>query len=118
MPKEHRGYIAMTALFILMSLPGAIGDLVQPQMVVDIMETIDMPLYVLTLMGIWKVLGVIALARPQFKRINEWAYAGFFFDLTGAAWCHAAGGDLAGVAPPLVLLAVLIGSYKLRPDPV
>lgn len=49
------------------------------------MAKIGLPLYVLTLVGIWKLLGFVALAAPRFRRINEWAYAGFVFDLTGAA---------------------------------
>ena len=43
------------------------------------------PLYFITIIGFWKVLGAITLLAPGFPRLKEWAYAGIFFDLTGAA---------------------------------
>ena len=115
MERANLGYRLTTGLFCLAILPGAIGDLVQPEMVVEMMEAIDLPLYILTLIGIWKLLGVVALAMPRFRRINEWAYAGFFFDLTGAVWVHLAGGDpVSSVIPAAVLLVPLGASYMLR----
>jgi len=110
-----RAYIALTALFSVAILPGAVLDIAQPDFVVDAMATIDMPLYVITLIGVWKLLGIVALALPRFRRINEWAYAGFFFDLTGAAFAHAAAGDVpSSVITPLVFLPLLGASYFLR----
>ena len=114
MSKKKVAYITATVLFSIAILPGAILDIVQPEMMVEVMANLGIPLYIGTLIGVWKLLGVAALARPKFKRINEWAYAGFFFDLTGAAYVHAASGDNAGSAPPLVLLAVLVASYVMR----
>jgi len=114
MPKSKTAYIATTALFCVLIAPSAVMNIVQPEMVVEAMARIQMPLYVLTLMGIWKVLGIVALARPNLRWLNEWAYAGFFFDLTGAAFSHGAGGDWMGVAPPLVFLCLLMTSYTLR----
>ncbi|MCB9764216.1 MAG: DoxX family protein [Alphaproteobacteria bacterium] len=115
MNKLKLGYVAATALFCLGTLPGAVMDIVQPSMIVDMMHAIDMPLYILTLVGVWKLLGVVALALPRLGRLNEWAYAGFFFDLTGAAWCHTMGGDTAAsVVTPLVFLIPLGASYLLR----
>ncbi len=114
MNKKKTAFIAVTALFSLAILLGAVMDITQPEMVVTIMESIGLPLHLLTLIGIWKLLGVGALAFPKFRRVNEWAYAGFFFDLTGAAYVHAAAGDWAGVAPPFVLIGLLLTSYRLR----
>ena len=109
-------YIVTTVLFVLAIAPSSILDIVQPEIVVTTMEGIDLPLYVLTLIGFWKILGIIALALPRFRRVNEWAYAGFFFDLTGAAWVHFAGGDTAvSIITPLVFLVLLAPSYLLRP---
>lgn len=74
------------------------------------------PPYMLTVLGIWKLLGVIAIVIPRFPRLKEWAYAGFFFDLTGAAASHIFSGDgLAVAAQPLVFLALVIASWALRP---
>jgi hypothetical protein len=113
-PKKNTAYVAVTVLFCIAIMPGAIMDIVQPDMVVELMEKISMPMYLLTLLGVWKLLGVLTLAVPKLDRFKEWAYAGFFFDLTGAAYSHAAGGDPAGVVPPLVILSLLLASYFLR----
>ena len=70
-----------------------------------------------TIIGTWKLLGVAALALPRLPILKEWAYAGFFFDFTGAFASHAASADgFDKLAPPLILLAVLMGSYALRPS--
>ena len=114
MTKTKMAYIGVTGLFALAMVPGVIGDLVQPEIVVEMAGILGVPLALLTLVGIWKLLGVIALATPRFERLKEWAYAGFFFDLTGAAVLHFAAGDTAGVAPPLVLVGLLGASYWLR----
>ena len=112
---KRPAYFAITALFCLMIAPSGVMDIVQPDFVVEAMEIIGMPMSALALIGVWKLLGIVALAQPRFTRINEWAYAGFFFDLTGAAWVHWAGGDaLYAVVTPLVFLVPLAASYALR----
>ena len=115
MSKTRFAYPAVTALFCVAILPGAVMDIVQPPMVVELMSIIDLPMYVLTLIGVWKLLGVVALSLPRFRRINEWAYAGFFFDLTGASFCHWAGADtMTSIVVPLMFLLPLGASYVLR----
>jgi len=80
------------------------------------MRQLGFPLYVVILLGVWKVLGSIALVVPGFALLKEWAYAGIFFDLTGAAWADAAmRGAWWHVAAPLVILVILYGSWALRP---
>lgn len=69
-----------------------------------------------TWMGALKLLGAVALLIPALPRAKEWVYAGFFFVFTGAAWSHfAIGHDIGHIAPPLVMLGLLAGSYFLRP---
>lgn len=74
------------------------------------------PIYFLTLLGIWKILGVIAVLIPKFPVLKEWVYAGFFFAMSGAVYSHLAVGDggkeLFG---PLLLLVLTIVSWYLRP---
>jgi len=45
------------------------------------------PPYLLTIFAVWKLPGALALLvpRPRFPRLKEWAYAGAFFNYTGAA---------------------------------
>ncbi|MCD6010675.1 MAG: DoxX family protein [Flavipsychrobacter sp.] len=74
------------------------------------------PVYFLTIIGVWKILGVIALLIPKFPLLKEWAYAGFFFLLTGAIFSHIAVGDPAGENfPAVLLLALTVISWYLRP---
>jgi uncharacterized membrane protein YphA (DoxX/SURF4 family) len=74
------------------------------------------PPYFASILGAWKLLGAIAIVVPGIPRVKEWAYAGFFFDLTGAAATRAFVGDgAADIAAPLVFLALVAASWALRP---
>jgi uncharacterized membrane protein YphA (DoxX/SURF4 family) len=74
------------------------------------------PAYFATILGVWKLLGAIAIVVPGIPRLKEWAYAGFFFDLTGAAATRAFVGDSAAdILAPLVFLALVAASWALRP---
>lgn len=74
------------------------------------------PAYLLSILGVWKILGAIAVVVPGVPLVKEWAYAGFFFELTGAAASHALAGHGAGqIAQPLLFLALVIASWALRP---
>ncbi len=78
------------------------------------------PAYFVTILGVWKVLGPIAILVPRFPRLKEWAYAGIFFDLTGAAASSAAVGGYGAyafhVVVPLVLAVLAMASWALRPE--
>jgi hypothetical protein len=73
-----------------------------------------------TILGVWKLLGAITLLVPGFPRLKEWAYAGIFFGMTGAAVSHAMKGDFGPYAFHLIVtlsLAVLaVISWALRPQ--
>ena len=103
-----------TGFFALAMLPGAVMNILQPAVAVDMAAQLGIPLLLLTLVGIWKLLGVTALLVPGFPRLREWAFAGFFFDLSGAAYLHIAAGDYAGAPASLVLVALLVAAYVLR----
>jgi len=74
------------------------------------------PVYILTLLGIWKVLGVIAVLIPKLPLLKEWAYAGFFFVVSGAIFSHIAAGDaVSSIFPALLLLILTFLSWYFRP---
>jgi VIT1/CCC1 family predicted Fe2+/Mn2+ transporter len=74
------------------------------------------PSYLMTIIGIWKILGVIAILIPKRPLLKEWAYAGFFFVMSGAVISHLIVGDPAGRTLPAVLLFVLVLiSWYFRP---
>ena len=82
----------------------------------DMIAHLGYPLYLLTLLGVWKMLGVAAVLIPKFPRLKEWAYAGFFFVMTGAAFSHLAAGDpVTALIPSLLLLVLTIISWYFRP---
>ncbi|MDC3955244.1 DoxX family protein [Polyangium jinanense] len=111
------GYWAATGLLAFAFAAGGVGDLSGAPQVLEGMTHLGYPAYFATILGVWKVLGAVALLAPRFPRLKEWAYAGIFFDLTGAAASHAASGDPAGkVITPLVLVAIAAASWALRPE--
>ncbi|ANI88229.1 DoxX-like family protein [Arachidicoccus ginsenosidimutans] len=74
------------------------------------------PIYLLVILGIWKILGTIAVLVPKFPLVKEWAYAGFFFIMSGAIFSHIASGDsIDAIFPSLFLLMLTIISWYLRP---
>jgi hypothetical protein len=85
-----------------------------------IVPELGYPMYFFAILGFWKALGAIAILWPGFPRLKEWAYAGIFFDLTGAAAsCVAVGGYGAygfHVIAPLVIAGFMVASWALRPE--
>lgn len=73
------------------------------------------PAYFLTILGIWKILGVVVVLIPRFPLLKEWAYAGFFFAMSGAAFSHIAADTMNEIFPSLLLLALTIVSWYFRP---
>ena len=104
----------MVAFFIgsggaaeLLGVPGTVQGLVQ----------LGYPAYFATIIGFWKLMGAIAILVPRFPRLKEWAYAGIFFNMTGAAatsmFTHSATWHLI---VELVLAALTVASWALRPS--
>ncbi len=84
---------------------------------VEFILKLGYPIYFLTLLGVWKILGVIAILIPRFLVLKEWAYAGFFFSMTGAIYSHLAfGNPVSEIFPPLLLLVLTMTSWILRPE--
>lgn len=74
------------------------------------------PLYFLTILGVWKILGVLAILIPKYPLLKEWAYAGFFFAMSGALFSHFASGDGAKeYFGPSLLIVLTILSWYFRP---
>jgi len=82
----------------------------------DMMHHLGYPVYLLLLLGIWKLLGAVAVLVPKFPLVKEWAYAGFFFIMTGAIYSHVAVGDPLGeIFPAFLLLLLTVFSWYFRP---
>lgn len=82
----------------------------------DMITYLGYPVYLLTMLGIWKILGVMVLLIPKSPVLKEWAYAGFFFVMSGAIFSHLAMGDSITELLPSSLLMILTAlSWYFRP---
>lgn len=83
---------------------------------VAMMTHLGYPSYFLTILGVWKILGVIVLLIPKFPILKEWVYAGFFFAMSGAVFSHLFRGDEAkDYFGPVLLLVLTMISWYFRP---
>ncbi|WP_261301600.1 DoxX family protein [Paenibacillus andongensis] len=112
-------YWVTTSMLAFVEGSGGIGELTHQWGTLETVEIVGYPVYFLTILGIWKVLGTIAILVPGFPRLKEWAYAGIFFGMTGAAVSHAFVGDYGAYAYHLFStfgFAILtLASWVLRP---
>jgi len=118
-------YWAVTLLIALETLVGGVTDLVHGKQILvfgspvaDIVVThLGYPLYFLRIIGFWKLLGGIVLLIPNYPRLKEWAYAGIFFELSGAAasWLAFEHNVEEAVAPATLAVLALV-SWALRPQ--
>lgn len=116
MTAKNIAYWATTGLLSVAMLGSGVGKLTQQEPLVQSMEHLGFPLYMMTILGVWYVLAPVALLAPRLGRLKEWAYAGVVFAMTGAFAAHILAGDgVAMAAPTLVLTALAVASYLLRP---
>jgi len=110
-------YWIATALLAIGMLQSGIFAVLKTKQWVDLVTALGYPVYFLTILGIWKILGVIAILIPGFKLVKEWAYAGFFFAMTGALISHLACGDFAvkSILGPVFQTVFIILSWYFRP---
>ena len=110
-------YWVATGLLTIGMLQSGIFAVLRAKQWVDMITTLGYPLYFLTILGAWKILGVIAILIPGFKLLKEWAYAGFFFAMTGAIASHLASGDygVKGLIGPFFQLIFVVLSWYFRP---
>ena len=115
-PTRCIAYWGSTAFAALVLGATGVADLLRVPVIVEGLAHLGYPMYFATILGTWEVLGAAALVAPGMPRVKEWAYAGMFFTLTGAALSHAASGDpVDKVLVPLVVLGAVSASWALRP---
>jgi DoxX-like family len=109
-------YWVSTVWLALGMVSTGVIQLIQKTEEVDKMTKLGYPLYFLTIIGVWKMLGVIAIFAPKFVLVKEWAYAGFFFAMSGAIASHlATGNDAKELFGPTLLLILTVLSWYYRP---
>jgi len=109
-------YWIITAILSICIFTGGLFQAMQSKEVLQGFKPLGYPTYFISLIGIWKMLGVIAILIPNFKLLKEWAYAGIFFTMTGAVISHIASDDVkVQIISPIVLAVFTLLSWYLRP---
>lgn len=109
-------YWVATIWLALGMLSTGIVQLIKMDAEITMFAHLGYPAYLLTILGVWKVLGVIVILAPRFPILKEWAYAGFAFTISGAIVSHFAVGDgAAEYFGPALLLVLTTLSWYFRP---
>lgn len=110
-------YWIFTALFTVGMFASGLQQILRQKDMVDMVSVLGYPMYFMTILGVWKILGVIAVLLPGFKLLKEWAYAGFFFVMTGALISHIAVGDFGvkAMLGPIFQTLFIVLSWYFRP---
>lgn len=117
MTKTHKIiYWVVTLWLSLGMLSSAIAQIIKLEPVVASLTHLGYPIYLLNILGVWKILGIITVLVPKFPLVKEWAYAGFFFVTSGALISHVVSGDVfSDTFPSILLLILTVVSWYLRP---
>lgn len=109
-------YWIATAWLSLGMLSTGVVQLIKMKEEADMFTRLGYPSYLLTLIGVWKILGVAVLLIPKLPLLKEWAYAGFVFVMSGAIVSHLAVNDAAKeLFGPALLLVLTAVSWYFRP---
>ena len=115
--RKNFAYWTVTGFLCFGMLLGGSGQLYRASFNVDGIVHLGYPVYMLTIIGLWKILAVIAILIPNYLLLKEWAYAGLFFLLSGGVISHFASGDGIIQALPVFIFACLtLVSWYLRPS--
>src|SRR5690606_7854189 len=118
MQKRNRSMYWIASIWLALGMTSTgIVQLIRNDEEIAVFEELGYPAYLMSILGVWKILGVVAILIPGFPLVKEWAYAGFFFVMSGAAVSHlAAGHGFAELFGPLLLILLTITSWYFRPE--
>ena len=114
----RRNKIIYWTLTLLMFVPGTLGAFAEaftsgPASIVKIILALGFPLYLMKILGVFKIFGGIAILTGKLPRMKEWAYAGFSIEFLGATAAHVITGDRMYALFPFSFFIVLIAAYML-----
>ena len=114
--KKLIGYWIITIILSFCIFSGGLAQAVQVKGVVQGFKPLGYPTYFISLIGVWKVFGIIAILIPKFPLLKEWAYAGILFVMTGAVISHIASNDVhIQIIAPILLAVFTVLSWYFRP---
>src|SRR5882672_771424 len=102
-------YWVFTGLLTTLCLLGSFADISQSADAVQLITHLGYPMYFITFIGVFRLLGIVAVLIPGFRKIKEWAYAGLFFDMAGALYSHIVTDDAFAIFAPAMLELILVG---------
>jgi len=112
-------YWTFTAIVVFELVAGSVWNLKQIEWVRLQLSHLGYPVYFAYISGVWQIGGAAAIIAPGFPRLKDWAYAGAFFQWSGAVASHLLAGDGKGPASvwvtPLMFALFAIASWALRP---
>lgn len=109
-------YWVATALLCFGMFSSGVSQILHIKEMNEIITHIGYPLYFMYIIGVWKILGVVAILVPKYPLVKEWAYAGFFFLMTGALVSHIFMGDIgSAIMGPLFQTIFVVVSWYYRP---
>ena len=110
-------YWVCTLYIVVTSLWAGVTDILHAPPLYDELLRLGYPPHFSTLLGVWKVLGAVALLVPRYPLLKEWAYAGMFIDFSSAIVAYASvGGGVVSYVGPVLSTSALIASWYLRPQ--
>ena len=118
MSKRNKIIYWVSTLWLALGMTSTgIVQLIGTEEEVDLMFRLGYPAYLLSILGVLKILGVVAVLIPKFRLVKEWAYAGFFFNMSGAITSHLiVGSEAIELFGPALLLVLTIVSWYFRPE--
>ena len=110
-------YWIATALLAFGMLASGLQQVLKTSEMGVMIAQLGYPAYFMVIIGVWKIAGVVAILMPRFALLKEWAYAGFFFVMTGALVSHLAIGDdgVKAILGPVMQIVFIVLSWYLRP---
>ncbi|MGB2603960.1 MAG: DoxX family protein [Candidatus Sulfotelmatobacter sp.] len=110
-------YWVTTAVLALELALGGVWDVLRAPQVRVVIDRLGYPAYFLVILGVWKLLGAVAVIVPRFPLLKEWAYAGVVFNLTGALASNVASGvtDTGTFVYLVLMMGVTAASWAMRP---
>ena len=110
-------YWAATLWLSLGMISTGIVQTIQMKEELQKMNSLGYPGYFMSIIGIWKLLGVLVILLPKLHLLKEWAYAGFFFVMSGAIFSHLANSsELSEYFGPILLIILTFISWYFRPE--
>ena len=113
---KNIAFWASTGFILFCMGVGGTANVIRQEDAVKAITDLGFPPYLATILGVWKILAFFVIALPGYQRLKEWAYAGAFFDFSGAAAAHLFEGSAAyHVVTTVFFAALVLVSWYLRP---